>query len=92
MTFLLLGLAFGALAVIVMAVSVIGHVAKRPNRKARGWALFPGGSGTALVLPFLFMFFAVMHHRGIVGEHVRDAGHRQARRSREEMRGCPDGC
>lgn len=60
-TFLLLGLAFGALAVIVMAVSIIGYVVKHPIRTGRGWTLFLGGSGTALVLPFLFMFFAVMH-------------------------------
>ncbi|MCQ4079679.1 hypothetical protein NGB36_03460 [Streptomyces sp. RB6PN25] len=59
-TFLVLGLAFGALAVIVMAVSIIGYIAKHPIRTARGWTLFLGGSGTALVLPFLFMFFAVM--------------------------------
>lgn len=60
-TFLLLGVAFGAMAVIVMAVSIIGYVAKHPIRTARGWTLFLGGSGTALVLPFLVMFFAVMH-------------------------------
>lgn len=60
-TFLLLGFAFGALAVIVMAVSIIVYVVKHPIRTARGWTLFLGGSGTALVLPFMFMFFAVMH-------------------------------
>lgn len=89
MTFLLLGLAFRALAVIVMAVSIIGHVVQRPIRKARaGGALVPGGNGTALVgaVPVHVLRRDAPAHRSIAGEHVRDAGHRQARRTREEMR------
>ncbi len=60
-TFLVLGFVFGALAVFVMAVSIIVYVVKHPIHTTRGWTLFLGGSGTALVLPFLFMYFAVMH-------------------------------
>lgn len=60
-TFMLLGVAFGAFAVIVMAASIIIYVAKHPIRTARGWTLFLGGSATLMVLPFMFMFFAVMH-------------------------------
>lgn len=60
-TFLLLGIAFGALAVVVMAASIIIYVVRHPIRTARGWTLFLGGSATLLVLPFMFMFFAVMH-------------------------------
>lgn len=60
-TFMLLGIAFGAFAVIVTAASIVVYVARHPIRTARGWTLFLGGSATLLVLPFMFMFFAVMH-------------------------------
>ena len=57
---------FGAVAVIVIAVSIIGYVINHPIRTARGWTLFLGGSGTVLMLPFLFMFFVVMHRHTAV--------------------------
>lgn len=60
-SFFVLGLALGTLAVIVIAVSIIGYVIKHPIRTASGWTLFLGGSGTLLLLPFLFMFFIVLH-------------------------------
>lgn len=60
-TFLLLGIAFGAVAVIAVIGSIIFYISKHPIRTASGWTLFLGGSATLLVLPFIFMYFIVMH-------------------------------
>jgi hypothetical protein len=52
-TFLLLGVAFGAVAVIAVIGSIACYVYKHSIRTARGWTLFLGGTGTLLVLPFI---------------------------------------
>jgi hypothetical protein len=60
-TFLLLGIAFGVVAVITVMGSIVYYVYRHPIRTARGWTFFLCGSATLLLLPFIFMYFVVMH-------------------------------
>lgn len=73
-SFLVLGLAFGAVAVVVLFATIIGYIIRHPIHRASGWLAFTIGGGLAVVAPFFVMYLAVMHgHTSVQSDHMSGA-------------------